>query len=158
MAKTTDIPAQYVHPSTIECNASTEINNLKTSVSSGKQQVANAITGKGVSASQNDSFATLANKISQISTTSTPLQWSSYRDYLNDGSNIDASSIFGKNVTLLGIIVERSAVVAAWIYGYSGATNGVLSGVTITVSGNNAYFHMQSSVQGVTLHILAIAS
>lgn len=66
LAKTTDVPAQYIHPSTIQCNASTEIDNLKSSVSSGKQQVANAITGKGVSASQNDSFATLANKISQI--------------------------------------------------------------------------------------------
>lgn len=56
----------YSHPSTIQCNASTEINSLKASVSNGKIQVANAITGKGVSASGNDSFATLASKIGQI--------------------------------------------------------------------------------------------
>lgn len=56
----------YSHPSSIQCNASTEISNLKSSVSNGKIQVANAITGKGVSASGNDTFATLANKIGQI--------------------------------------------------------------------------------------------
>ena len=56
----------YTHPSTIQCSAATEINNLKSSVSSGKIQVANAITGKGVSASGNDTFATLASKINQI--------------------------------------------------------------------------------------------
>lgn len=56
----------YTHPSAIQCNVATEINNLKSSVSNGKIQVANAITGKGVSASQNDSFAALASKISQI--------------------------------------------------------------------------------------------
>ena len=60
--------SSYTHPSTIQCNAATEINNLKSSVSSGKTKVANAITGKGVSASQNDSFATLASKINQIPT------------------------------------------------------------------------------------------
>ena len=58
----------YTHPTTIQCNAASEINSLKSSVSSGKTQVANAIAGKGVSASQNDSFATLASKINQIPT------------------------------------------------------------------------------------------
>ena len=58
----------YTHPSAIQCSAATEINNLKSSVSSGKTQVANAITGKGVSASGNDTFATLASKIGQITT------------------------------------------------------------------------------------------
>ena len=68
IARVDQIPTvtQYVHPSSIQCNAASEISNLKTSVSSGKTQVANAITGKGVSASGNDSFATLANKINQI--------------------------------------------------------------------------------------------
>ena len=70
IARVDQIPnvTQYIHPSTIQCNAASEINSLKSSVSSGKQSVANAITGKGVSASQNDSFATLASKISQIQT------------------------------------------------------------------------------------------
>lgn len=44
------------------------INELFTSASNGKTAVANAITGKGVSASGNDAFATLADKIGQIST------------------------------------------------------------------------------------------
>ena len=39
---------------------------LNQSVSNGKTQVANAITGKGVAASGSDSFATLASKISHI--------------------------------------------------------------------------------------------
>lgn len=43
-----------------------EINNLKQSVSSGKQSIASAITAKGISASGSDSFATLANKIAQM--------------------------------------------------------------------------------------------
>ena len=52
------VPA-YTHPSTIQCTAATEINNLKSSVSNGKTRVANAITGKGVSASSSTSFATM---------------------------------------------------------------------------------------------------
>ena len=59
----------YSHPSSIQCNAKSEIDSLKSSVSNGKIQVANAITGKGVSASGNDTFATLANKIGQIQVT-----------------------------------------------------------------------------------------
>ena len=68
LALKTDIPtvSQYVHPSEIQCDAASEIESLKSSVSSGKTQVANAITGKGVSASGNDTFATLASKIGQI--------------------------------------------------------------------------------------------
>ena len=37
----------YTHPSTIQCSAATEINNLKSSVSNGKSLIASAITGKG---------------------------------------------------------------------------------------------------------------
>ena len=49
-------------------NVMSEINSLKSSVSSGKTAIANAITGKGVSASGSDTHATLANKITQIKT------------------------------------------------------------------------------------------
>ena len=42
--------------------------NLFTSVSNGKNQIASAITGKGVSASGSESFASLAGKIGQIQT------------------------------------------------------------------------------------------
>lgn len=43
-----------------------EIDGLKQSVSSGKNAIASAITAKGVAASGSDTFATLANKISQL--------------------------------------------------------------------------------------------
>ena len=45
-----------------------QIDDLKLSVSSGKDGIASAITAKGVSSSGSDSFATLANNISKIST------------------------------------------------------------------------------------------
>ena len=81
---TQDTNTVYTHPATKQCNYSVSvINNLTSSsttaalsanqgrllnqsVSNGKNQVANAITGKGVAASGSDSFATLANKIRQI--------------------------------------------------------------------------------------------
>ena len=44
------------------------VNNLFQSVSSGKSQIAGAITDKGVSTSANDSFATMANNIRSIPT------------------------------------------------------------------------------------------
>jgi hypothetical protein len=44
------------------------LNELFTNASNGKVDIANAITGKGVAASGNDTFAQLANKISQIAT------------------------------------------------------------------------------------------
>lgn len=44
----------------------TDIQNLKSSVSSGKTAIASAIAAKGVAASGSDTHATLANKISQI--------------------------------------------------------------------------------------------
>ena len=45
-----------------------EIDNLKSSVSNGKNSIATAITGKGVPASGSDTFAQLANKINSIQT------------------------------------------------------------------------------------------
>lgn len=44
----------------------TEVDGLKSSVSNGKQTIATAITGKGVSATGSDSFDTLATKISTL--------------------------------------------------------------------------------------------
>lgn len=43
-----------------------DFESLKSSVSSGKNAIATAITGKGISASGSDTYAALANKISQI--------------------------------------------------------------------------------------------
>lgn len=45
-----------------------EVDSLKSSVSSGKQEIATAITGKGISASSSDSFSVLSSKISSITT------------------------------------------------------------------------------------------
>lgn len=47
------------------------INEVFQSASDGKNKVANAITGKGVSASNNDTFEILSNKINQIATDTT---------------------------------------------------------------------------------------
>lgn len=69
------IPSQYVHPSTKQCNysvnlsgyaKSSELNSLKTSVSSGKSLVATAVTGKGVSTAADASFQTIANNINTL--------------------------------------------------------------------------------------------
>lgn len=71
------IPSAYVHPSTKQCNYSvdlsgyaktSDLNSLKTSVSSGKSLVAAAVTGKGVSTAADASFQTIANNVNAIST------------------------------------------------------------------------------------------
>ena len=68
LALKTDVGSPYVHPSEIQCNAASEISSLKSSVSSGKAQIASAITGKGVSTSSSASFSTMASNIKNIST------------------------------------------------------------------------------------------
>ena len=65
---TKDTNTVYTHPSSIQCNASSEISSLKSSVSNGKILIANAITDKGVATSSSDTFATMANNISSIRT------------------------------------------------------------------------------------------
>lgn len=63
---TLDTNTIYNHPSAIQCNAATEIENLKSSVSNGKNLIANAITDKGVATSSSDTFATMANNIESL--------------------------------------------------------------------------------------------
>ena len=93
---TLDTNTIYTHPAAIQCNAAAEINSLKSSVSSGKTQVANAITGKGVSASGNDSFATLASKINQIPTETFGGLHSSYNGWrIFPNANINTYPIDG---------------------------------------------------------------
>mgnify|MGYP004646875103 CR=1 FL=1 len=69
------IPSQYVHPTTKQCNysvdlsgyaKSSDLNSLKTSVSNGKSLIASAITDKGVSTASDATFQTMANNISSI--------------------------------------------------------------------------------------------
>ena len=69
LAKKTDIPSVINSLTSSSTTAALSANQgrlLNQSVSNGKQQVANAITGKGVAASGSDSFATLASRIGQI--------------------------------------------------------------------------------------------
>lgn len=66
LARMSDITTEASTRASVDTNLQNQVNSLNSSVSNGKQQVANAITGKGVAASGSDSFATLANKINQI--------------------------------------------------------------------------------------------
>lgn len=70
------IPSQYVHPSTKQCNYSvnlsgyaktSELNSLKTSVSEGKSLIAAAVTGKGVSTAADATFQTMSDNINKLS-------------------------------------------------------------------------------------------
>ena len=58
----------YTHPSKIQCSAASEISSLKSSVSSGKAQIASAITGKGVTTAADATFQQMATNIGQIET------------------------------------------------------------------------------------------
>ena len=58
----------YVHPSEIQCNAASEIDNLKTSVSEGKSLIADAVTDKGVQTASDDTFQQMATNIGNIQT------------------------------------------------------------------------------------------
>ena len=66
-----DITTEANTRASADTNLQNQVNSLNSSVSNGKNQVANAITGKGVAASGSDSFATLANKINQIQSLTT---------------------------------------------------------------------------------------
>jgi hypothetical protein len=69
-AKLDEIPAEKIVLSSeqfaTETNVKAALESLKSSVSDGKNQIATAITGKGVPASGSDTFTQLATKISQI--------------------------------------------------------------------------------------------
>ena len=67
---------------------STDLNSLKTSVSSGKSLVASAVTGKGVSTAADASFQIIANNINAIpSALSTSLTITKRNGSLNVGDN-----------------------------------------------------------------------
>ena len=68
IARTNQIPVAYTHPSEIQCDAASEIEDLKSSVSSGKASIASAITDKGISTSSAASFSTMATNIRNLDT------------------------------------------------------------------------------------------
>ena len=75
LALKNQVPSQYVHPSTKQCNysvdlsgyaKSSELNSLKSSVSEGKSLIASAVTDKGVNTAEDASFQTIASNIKNI--------------------------------------------------------------------------------------------
>ena len=63
----TSLPANGGNADTLKGrDICTEVDSLKSSVSSGKQAIATAITGKGISATGDDTFELLSSKISSI--------------------------------------------------------------------------------------------
>ena len=114
------IPSAYVHPSTKQCNysvdlsgyaKSSELNSLKSSVSSGKSIVASAVTGKGVSTAADASFQTIANNISNIETVKPFLKLNSNEVRLSSnresGRNFQWSNECPNNLTLMDGNTER---------------------------------------------------
>lgn len=78
---------------TNKSNLVNAINEVFQNVSNGKSSIATAITGKGVAASSNDSFSTLASKIGQISTGKKWAKGSFTFDYANRITNTKSFSI-----------------------------------------------------------------
>ena len=75
LALKNQIPSQYVHPSTKQCNYSvdlsgyaktSDLNSLKTSVSEGKKLISSAVTDKGVKTAEDASFQVMASNIKAI--------------------------------------------------------------------------------------------
>ena len=67
LARMSDVTSEASTRASADTNLQNQVNSLNTSVSNGKSLVANAITGKGVATSSSDTFATMANNISSIS-------------------------------------------------------------------------------------------
>ncbi len=104
LALKNQIPSAYVHPSTKQCNysvdlsgyaKSSELNSLKTSVSSGKSLVASAVTGKGVSTAADASFQTIADNINAIQSGFTG-GWSAGSGYFNISTGDNDVSSYNK--------------------------------------------------------------
>ena len=116
------VPSQYVHPTSKQCNytythpstkqcnysvdlsgyaKSSDLNSLKTSVSSGKQLVASAVTGKGVQTAANASFQTIANNINAIPGAKTSASISSCGNW--HGSNGSSPSLYSFDGTTIRI-------------------------------------------------------
>lgn len=69
----------------VELAKQSEVESLKTSVSSGKAQIASAITDKGVSTSSSASFSTMASNIRQIENGAKieyfTVRWNTWNDF-----------------------------------------------------------------------------
>ena len=110
---TKDTNTVYTHPSSIQCNASSEINNLKSSVSNGKSLIASAITGKGVSTASNATFQTMANNISSITTKRSISVSSVTSDYLLYKISVMVSMNYPLEAKLKSV-TDSQIVIALW--------------------------------------------
>ncbi len=76
---------------------SSELNSLKSSVSSGKSLIASAVTGKGVNTAADASFQTIANNISNIETVKSWLKLNSGEIRLSSTSEAGRSFQWSRN-------------------------------------------------------------
>ena len=120
----------YTHPSSIQCNASNEINSLKTSVSNGKNLIANAITGKGVATSSSDTFATMANNIGSIPVGMTDLQ----KLFISESEH---TLLTGDNTTITGD-TELTLYTQSWT-----------QSIIISVRNGDLYMNCSKSSYGI---------
>ena len=119
-------------------NAVAAINELFTSASNGKTQIAAAITGKGVPASGSDTFAQLASKIDQI-----PVGKKYFMNtYDGNGAPISVNFGFGAKIVLITWSINSSWTIARPTYNGSsfeyygvGGIN-TLDSSKVTISGN----------------------
>ncbi len=123
-------------------SANNEINNLKTSVSSGKTQIASAITDKGVSTAASATFSQMASNIRSISTSSTSgINIWVYSEGMPANGTIYASkngiNIYGSYVSTFDrfrICLPATSYEGAWtiVCSYNNYSNSN----TINISGN----------------------
>ena len=133
LALKNQIPSQYVHPSTKQCNysvdtsqfaTSSELNSLKTSVSSGKSLVASAVTGKDVSTAADASFQTIANNIKNIPGVKTTASVT---------SELGLAAVVASSVLQFRIVSFDGTLLICEVY-YDGRNGGTYWTLTFTLS------------------------
>ena len=114
------------------------LESLKLSVSNGKSSIATAITGKGVAASSNDSFSTLATKIGKISTGK---KWATGKAQTNT-TNVEGA------ITVSGLSFRPSIVIMC---GNRGRDDLMIGGLYVQGHQKNrniAYYYNQEDFDG----------
>lgn len=118
-----------------------DLDSLKTSVANGKQAIATAISGKGITASGSDEFSVLASKISQIPT---GMKFAN-GGLGNNSYGTIANLPFTPKALFIGVYASKSGLITS---GYAGA---ILQGSTIVLNtGISASSDSQSINVGLT--------
>ena len=127
--------SSHTHTIAQVTNLQSEINSLKTSVSSGKAAIASAVTGKGVQTAADASFQTMANNINalppgykmvSINVTADsngnfhlpafgfrPTIWTAYQERAYTEGGIYAAWIYIFNVLDYGVYINANSIVRA---------------------------------------------